>query len=544
MSEKSNKVRGDHTLAYTAAGLDTLQAAKALLNRFAYGATPGQGEQVNQIGLGAWLQAQLAGDLPEPALPQHLANFAALQLSDVELIHQYPTSSQLSAHIRRFYPGVIPRRDEPVMDFSIVTAARDAFAEKHGFKSQDKDLRHQLLNQKVVRALYAQNQLREIMTDFWQNHFFTSAAAFNARVWLLPFERDALRPNALGSFRELLGAAVMHPALINFYRGSEASMQVSAQQTTLAYAIARSSDGDKLAAAVQREIEQVEYEEDLILPREFWPQRGPNQNLARALIVLQTLGPNGVASEQDIEAAARILTGWSTIPVGAGKPWFSEGFDRAYQAGFAKKGSFLFRADWHDAAAKRVLGLNFPSGGGLDEGDRLLDILAAHSDTARHISYKLAQHFVSETPSDAIVEHLASVFTESNGDIPTVLQAMVTHKEFWSGAAAGSKVKTPLHFTVSAVRSLGGELNAESRSASALVQWIGRMGQPLYAHQGPIGYPEQGSYWLDAAGMLNRVNFAQALVNNEIEGVRVPIDNNADSQQQVLALAGPAFQVR
>lgn len=512
-----------------------------LLRRLSYGAHPDKG---GAGGAKAWLEAQLSGELPEDELDKRLASFSSLQLSDTEIIHRYPSGSQITAHMQRYHPGIIPPRDEPIVDFSVIAKKRDAFAAEQGYSSQW-EYRNHLLGQKVVRAVYAQNQLRELMTDFWQNHFFTGSASFNARMWLMTYERDALRPNALGNFRELLGAVVKHPGWLSFYQGSESPMEVAPEQTTLAYNIARlrqtdSAAADQLSRAVEREIRQVEHEEDLILPRQFWPKRGPNREMARALIKLQTLGPEGSVSEGDLTVAARVLTGWSVMPYGATDQWFVDGFDRALQAGFVRKEGFLFRADWHDARAKRFMGQSLSEGGGLDEGEQLLDILAAHPQTARNISRKLAEYFVSDTPSAEIVEYMAWVFTATKGNIAKVIEAMVAHDDFWLALQSQEKVKTPLQFAASAIRWLPAELN----DPQAVIAWIGRMGQPLYGYQEPTGYPSDGRYWLDPAGLLARMNFAQALVSGEISGVLPHARHSASSQQLTLVLAGPDFQLR
>src|SRR5690606_34493305 len=150
-----------------------------------------------------------------------LGKYEALRMSHAELAARYPSSSEMSAHIRRFHPGLIPPRDEPILDFSVVSAKIDAFRQLNGFETQENALHGQLLGQKVLRAVYAESQLREVLTDFWHNHFFTGPASFNARLWILPYEQEALRPNALGDFRTLLGAVSRHPAMRRFYIGNE-----------------------------------------------------------------------------------------------------------------------------------------------------------------------------------------------------------------------------------------------------------------------------------------------------------------------------------
>lgn len=519
-------------LPYRQVGLDEREAAAFLLDRLTFGARPGEVDRVVAAGLERWVAKQLAGTLPEPELETRLAGFDALKRSPAELVAKYPNSSQLSAHVRRFHPGLIPPRDEPILDFSVVTAKLDAYRAERGILSQDRELKDQVLGQKVLRAVYAENQLRERLTDFWQNHFFTSPISFNARIFVLPFERDALRPNALGSFGGLLEAAVKHPALLQYYVGTADPANIDAADTTLGRHLADKvrTDGEsaaaELEAVVRSEIEAIEREEDLVLARQFWSATGPNRNFARSLLTLQTLGPDGPQTDADIAEAARVFTGWSTLPIGPSPEWFSSGFVRSLEAGFVREGVFLFRADQHDALPKRVLGEELLAGGGVDEGERLLATLAAHPSTARHIARKLAVRFADDMPDEILVTRLERAFQESEGSIQAVLRALVEAPEFWAAARKRTKVKSPFELAVSALRAT----DAEISETAALVERIAAMGQPLYSYLEPTGYPDESAYWLDPAAMIERINFARDLTSGRIEGVRV----------DVAAIRGPA----
>ena len=512
-------------LPWQDAGLSELEAAAFVLDRLTYGARPGDVDQVLEIGIEQWLAEQLAGDDPEAELEVRLADYEALGMSHADLGRRYPGGLQMSAHLRRFHPGLIPGRGELVLDFSVVRAKVNEFREANGFLFQELELRAQLVNQKVDRAVYAENQLREVLTDFWQNHFFTSPASFRARLWVLSFEGEAIRPNALGDFRTLLGAVSKHPAMRSYYAGNEQPSELAPGDSTFDMVVAEKAAepgaatiAEALRARAESEVVALEYDEDLVLSREFWARTGPNPSYADALTRLQTLGPDANLSDADLLGVARAFTGWSTMPVGPSEGWYERGFKDALEVGFVLEDNFLFRADQHDGRPKSVLGLQLPAAGGVAEGERVLDILAAHEDTARHIARKLAVRFVAEEPDASLVERLALSFEDSGGDIAEVMLALVESPEFWAAARERDKVKTPLEYVASALRSV----EAEVESPDAVVEWLTRMGQPLYTYLVATGFPDKGSFWLDSSAIVQRMNFAQRLLANEIEGVEVP----------------------
>jgi hypothetical protein len=247
---------------------------------------------------------------------------------------------------------------------------------------------------------------------------------------------------------------------------------------------------------------------------------GLNENYGRELLELHTLGVDGGYTQQDVIELARVLTGW-TIRQPAGG------------------GGFVFRPEMHDAAEKRLLGQRFPAGAGIEEGERALDILAKHPSTARHIARKLATRFTSDDPSDALVDRAAAVYLRTGGDIREVLRSILTSNEFFSRASYRSKVKSPFEVVVSAVRAMNAPPDPTPRTAQA----IGFLGQPIYGHQAPNGYPETGEAWMNTGAILNRINFGIAAAGNRLPGVRVDAIPGADSlraaprQQQVDAVA-------
>jgi hypothetical protein len=241
-------------------------------------------------------------------------------------------------------------------------------------------------------------------------------------------------------------------------------------------------------------------------------RRGINENYARELMELHTLGVEGGYTQKDVTEVARAFTGWTiNAPRGAGVYGADDDESRA--------GTFVFNQRTHDPGEKTVLGVKIPAGGGQEDGRKVLDILVAHPSTARFIATKLARKFVSDTPDPALVRRVADAFQRSNGDIKTTLRAVFSSPEFNSAAARRAKIKTPFELAASALRTLGAEVEVRP----ALVQWVARMGEPLYGYQAPTGYPDEASYWVNTGALLERLNFSLALVSNRIPGARVDL---------------------
>jgi uncharacterized protein (DUF1800 family) len=520
---------------WAGAGLNDEQAAAVLLDRFAYGACPGDIRKVAETGPGRWLEQQLAALEEEADLDRRLQQFPALRLSHQELFGRFPANTQITAHARRFF-DLVPPADTPV-DSAWLSRRLEKFRAEQGYRSQDIDLYQELAGQKIVRAAYARNQLAERLTDFWQNHLYVTSSNFRSRPWTLAYESEAIRPNALGNFRTLLGASARHPARVQATLGDARKATVSEADTTLGLAIAKLEREGRHATvqAVRRQLAKIDAEEDLLLQRRFWPESGPNPEFARVLLQ-QTLGEGGY-SPDDLQETARVFTGWSTVPYGIDERWFAGGFADAGDAGFVQQGSFVFRADRHDAKAKRVLGTRFPAGGGVEEGERVLDLLATHPATARRVARALAIHVVGESPSEPLVQSMAATFRSSRGDIRAVVRRLVESSEFWSRAAAREKVKSPFEYAVSAIRA--GE--ADVSDTKSLVARIAAMGQPLYAYLDSNGLPS-AKEWIAGGGLTSRVRFALDLGEGRIGGVSLPVAAGAESL--ALHVAGPQFQMR
>jgi uncharacterized protein (DUF1800 family) len=320
----------------------------------------------------------------------------------------------------------------------------------------------ELIENKLQRAIYSNKQLQEVLVDFWFNHFNVYNGKGPGRLLLTSYERDAIRPHVLGRFRDMLLAVARHPAMLHYLDNWQSQSP---------------RDDIPFPAGVRRP--------------------GINENYARELLELHTLGVDGGYTQQDVNAVARAFTGWTI-------------YDQQ------KYAEFQFNPAGHDRKEKVVLGRMLPPGRGEQDGVDVIDILARHPSTARFISRKLAQRFVADDPPPQLVNRMASTFTKTDGDIRAVLQTMFRSTEFLSEGAWQSKIKTPLETAVSAVRALDGDVV----DPFALEQRIAEMGQPLYGKVEPTGYPLTGESWMSTATVLARINFSTALASGKIAGVQ------------------------
>ncbi len=328
----------------------------------------------------------------------------------------------------------------------------------------------ELIDNKLLRALYSNRQLEEVLVDFWMNHFNVYNGKAQERQLITSFERDAIRPNAFGKFRDLLLATARHPAMLLYL--------------------------DNWQSQVPRD--------DIRLPN--GPNGAPlarpglNENYGRELLELHTLGVDGGYTQQDVIAVARAFSGWTIYDI-------------------TRYAEFQFNPATHDRKEKIVLGHTLPAGRGEQDGLDVIDLLARHPATARFISRKLAQRFVADAPPAALVDRMAATFTRTDGDIRAVLQTMFTSAEFLSEGAWRAKFKSPLEVVISAARAL----NADVTDTYVLAQRIADLGQPLYGKVEPTGYPNTGESWANSAGLLGRIDFASALTAGQIPGARVDV---------------------
>lgn len=490
-----------HKFPYKQAGLSKDQAAAHLLSRFTYGATPGQVEAVAREGLEKWFSEQLDAKLPDDSLNHALDSFDALKLSNSQIVDIYPR------------PGIVARRavKDGFINKDSIQSNRPEYKKllqdymvQNGMKPQQ-ELFRQFINQKILRAAYTNNQLQEVMTSFWFNHFNVSITKNECAQFIPDYERDVIRPNALGKFNDLLLATAKSPAMLYYLDNfSSASALPEKPKITLKLVFA---DTTKQAMVLNK-------------LKKARQQRGLNENYAREVMELHTLGVDGGYSQQDVTQAAKVLTGWSVYPMGdysKGNDIISKVIDRGIIAdGMVHDGDFLFTPGRHDSSGKVVLGRHFGPNGGYDEGVQLLNMLANHPSTAKFISRKLAVRFVSDIPPQSLIDKMAKTFLNSNGDVKQVLITMVSAPEFWSASALREKTKSPFELAINTVRSL----NAQVTQPYQLYTWINRMGEKVYYYQAPTGFPDKGQYWINTGALLSRMNFGLAFATGRIPGIK------------------------
>jgi hypothetical protein len=271
-------------------------------------------------------------------------------------------------------------------------------------------------------------------------------------------------------------------------------------------------------------------------------KQGLNENYAREVMELHTLGVDGGYTQSDVTQAARVLTGWTIAPMGDngyGAPMKKlierVGEDNLSKRGFVLEGDFFFAANRHDNAEKTILGKKFVAGGGYEEGVELLKMLAHHQSAAKFISKKIAIRFVSDNPPQSLIDKMAKTFLSSDGDIKKVLIAMVSAPEFWSVNALREKTKSPFELAISSVRSLDAKVNQPYQ----LYTWITKMGQQMYYYQAPTGFPDKGQYWINTGSLLNRMNFGLTLASQRIPGITFDLaamNNNHEPESTEAAL--------
>jgi len=396
------------------------RVALHLLNRAGYGPRPGDLESLLDTGPTKWIEEQLEPG-PDPELATRLAGYTTLA---------YPTSQVLALYNA---------------DTRTIGVILDEF-----------------MNAKVVRSVHGRNQLQEVLVDFWFNHFNVFVNDGFDRYSISSYERDAIRPHVFSSFRELLGAATLHPAML-YYLDNYLNT------------VPRPVGGGRTVGGI-------------------------NENHGRELLELHTVGVDAGYSQTDVVEASRCLTG--------------HGIDNVGQTG-----NYLYRSANHDNNAKQVFGLAVPGGGGEGDVKMLLDYLAVHPATAHYIAKRLAQRFVADDPSEALVSRLADVFLRTNGDLREVTKALFGSAEFWAEAFGAGKPKTGLEFVISTLRAVGAEVQTPRASRTAIQD----SGMPLYACNPPTGFSNRGADWMNPSAQLYRMNFALDLAAGRVTGVTADV---------------------
>ena len=435
-----------------------MQDLRHLLQRTGFGPRPPDVERVEALGPDRYIEQQLhPTEIDDHAVEPRLSSIPSIRMTTAEILEHYPRPQRLLRQL-----GLPPNG---------------------GFDRPQK-LLEELQAQKIIRAVHSGRQLQEVMTNFWFNHFNVFWGK-NANRWLTTgFEMNAIRPNVFGKFKDLLIATAKSPAML-FYLDNYLSS---------------SPDSFRVLQSVSNR------------------RAGINENYARELMELHTLGVDGGYGQRDVQEVARAFTGWSI---------------EAPQ----RSGEFVFRPRMHDNGEKVVLGHKI-NDGGMKDGEAVIDLLARHPSTARFISTKLVRRFVSDDPPRSLVDQVAAVYKRTGGDIPDMLRAIFKSHEFWAPQAVGAKIKTPFELAVSAIRALNGATDG----SRPLAQMITRMGQPLYQCQPPSGFPDRSDYWMNTGAVLERLNFIVALTTNRIPGTTVTFDEPVKSV--ALKLGAPEFQRR
>jgi len=467
-----------------------------VLSRTTFGARPEDRAHVQELGIAAFIEEQLhPQELDDSALEQRLASYDVLHKGTDMLVQQLISERKMRQEEQKRDDMAAPA---PPHDDGPLTAAESArrLSSPHPKPSvAPKEMRKQLgkaargpgfdyvaqLSQaKLLRAVASRRQLREALVDFWFNHFNVFAGKDQESALLPEYEERVLRPNALGTFPELLEATAHSPAMLIYLDNWRSAAPVSALPPRRFARWLKNNDAGKK------------------------PKRGLNENYARELLELHTLGVDGGYTQADIIEVARCFTGW-TVEQPQHDP------------------KFVFRPALHDFGEKHVLGHVIAAGGGVEDGEQVLRILEAHPSTARFVARKLARRFVSDDPPESLVLKVSEAYARTHGDVRSMLRAIFESPEFWSRKALKAKVRSPLELVAAAVRGLGATVDAPMSLARA----VARIGEPLYASQPPTGYPDLAQTWLGSGALLARIDFGLQLANGQLEGVKVDLSRFA-----------------
>ena len=448
-------------LAAQAPQLSTRDSALHALNRLAYGPRPGEVDSVARIGVMRWIDQQLDPDrIDDAALQQREREFKILSYDREDLAQRFRDVQRERQRLQRdraanadtIRPADLPK---PMREF--------------------RELGGELQQLAIVRATLSERQLREVMVDFWTNHFNVFVGKGADRFLLPSYIEETIRPRALARFEDLLIATAESPAML-FYLDNAQSVAPGSSPPFPLSARRRGGQGVRSRPT------------------------GINENYARELLELHTLGVDGGYTQQDIIEVARIFTGWSIEPPDRGA-------------------GFVFR-DWaHDRGTKHVFGLTFHDDG-KDEGIRLLKFLANQPATMHHVSAKLCMRFVADDPPDGCIDAAVAAWQQTRGDMRAVLRAIFTSPDFWDARVVRSKVKTPFEFVISAARAI----SADPDSTPRLAQMVARLGEPLYQQPAPTGYAETEAHWVNSGSLLARMNAAVALAGGRLPGIDANLD--------------------
>jgi uncharacterized protein (DUF1800 family) len=508
-----------------------------VLNRITFGPRPGDVEAVQKMGLRNYIEQQLHPEtIDDSAVEQQLASFDLLQMSAQQLTDMFLGERKKALKKQKELAAAQASNGEPMTKIAaqdetqiqpqnqVEPPPMETSGENKLMALVEKTNAYrsvaaigQLEQAKLVRAVNSQRQLQEVLVDFWGNHFNIDMKKGPDRVLKVVDDREVIRPHIWGSFRDLLEASAKSPAMLYYLDNATNTVghtvtPMEAMMTERINTQMTENGNGAFAPPV---------------PKVGEKKGGINENYAREIMELHTLGVDGGYTQQDVQEVARCFTGWSV--------------DR-------KTGEFAFHARQHDNGSKVVLGHNIPAGSGMQDGETVLDILASSPACAHHISLELCQRFVSDDPPAALVDRVAGVFTQSNGNLRQVTEAILTSPEFLSPANYNNKIKSPLEFAVSAVRASessivpqqpppfdklvpaieGGGVLGRGAAADRIskrprqsLNWhILELGQPLFACTPPTGYKEVSKFWVSPGALIERLNFAMALTEQKVADVR------------------------
>ena len=457
-----------------------------VLSRTGFGPRPGDVEKIRALGIQRYIDEQIHPErIPDASLTARLAGLTTLWLSSSEIAEQYALP-QLQARRQR-------KADAKDGD----AAAGDGKRPPDALQQRANGVLTELSQQKLLRAVFSERQLQEVLTDFWFNHFNVDARKGPARFMLTAYERDTIRPRVLGKFRDLLGATAKSPAML-FYLDNWMSADPNGPHVNTAMARPRFGGGFGAGGGAARSVQGRVGGPALPPAGGKNAPKGLNENYGRELMELHTLGVDGGYTQKDVTEVARALTGWT--------------IDKPRQGG-----GFIFNARIHDTGQKVVLGHVIKAGGGESDGEQVLDILAKHPSTATFIATKLARRFVSDAPPPALVARAAARFRDTDGDLREVVRTILTSPEFLAPDSYRAKVKTPFEFVASALRATG----AEVADARPLVRELQQLGMPIYMCQPPTGYKDTGDAWVNTGALVSRMNLALRLASGQVKGTQV-----------------------
>jgi len=513
------------------------EAVLHALNRLGYGPRPGDVERVKQMGLTKWIELQLnPKSIDDSAVEARLNIYPTLKMSNSQLMAEYPNLKQQAAKQNAQAREETPeQKAQRQADTAINALARDLDANDTSTNGtmpanngtvaaaspdtpspmklnpptrgagrkdalsvdpnavppaiSDDSKRPQrvveeLAMAKMTRAVYSERQLQQVMDDFWLNHFNVFAGKGEVKWYLTSYERDVIQPHALGKFKDLVNATAKSPAMLFYLDNYLSADPKAAQRLAAQRAMRQMPRGGRRPSAPANPQKSKKQE------------RGLNENYGRELMELHTLGVDGGYTQKDVTEVARCFTGWSIE-----KP--------------REIAVFKFDEKLHDPDVKIVLGKKIHSGA-MKDGEQVIELLSKNPNTAKFISTKLARRFVSDNPPPALVARMAKTFHKSDGDIREVMRTMIYSPEFWSRQAYRAKVKTPYELVASSVRALGTDVD----TPMPLVQWVARIGEPLYQCQPPTGYSDKAETWVNTGALLSRLNFSLALAGNKVRGSR------------------------